>query len=430
MTFKKLSPAGLATLLLLLTPLTAAAHVKWFADFNFGDRPRTLTEIATPTFFALAAFSTIVIAGFVLLDRRLEHLAWYKGLNEWLMAQRQHSLLVMRIAIAAVLLILWATDNILAPELTATIPGLAWAQFVIAILLLFPQTTPFAGGGILLLFVISIFEFGLFHMLDYVHYLGIGFFLLVSQLKEARWRELGLPALFAAVGFSLCWLALEKLVYPTWGMYLLEQNPQLTLGFPPEFFLVGAAFVEFCLGYLLIIGLLERPLSLIITLVFFTTTLVFGRLEVIGHTPLHAALIVFLLNGPGTLYKPPIAIHNRLNWRTAFAAVNFVLLLAIMSVGYTASAQQQFETAVAASRHATQQIDLTGSENLPSLSLNVTNDGPSSYNLEVITEHFRFTPENTGQELVLGEGHAHLYINGQKEARLYAPWYHLGTLEP
>ena len=38
-------------------------------------------------------------------------------------------------------------------------------------------------------------------------------------------------------------------------------------------------------------------LALLITLVFFATTLVFGKLEVIGHTMLHAALIVFLIEG-------------------------------------------------------------------------------------------------------------------------------------
>ena len=96
--------------------------------------------------------------------------------------------------------------------------------------------------------------------------------------------------LYATVGFSLCWVGLEKLVYPAWSLYLLEQHPQLALGFPPDFFLMGAAFVELALGYLLLIGLFGRPLALVITVVFLMTTLVFGKLEVIGHTPLHAAL--------------------------------------------------------------------------------------------------------------------------------------------
>jgi hypothetical protein len=130
-------------------------------------------------------------------------------------------------------------------------------------------------------------------------------------------------------------VALEKMIYPQWGLYVLEQNPQLSLGLPLQFFLLAAAFVEFSLGYLLIINLLQRPLALVITLVFFTTTLIFGKVEVIGHTAIHAALVVFLLEGPGGVFKPPIALHRGLRLRTAFAAVNFALLLAVLIVPYS-----------------------------------------------------------------------------------------------
>jgi hypothetical protein len=99
--------------------------------------------------------------------------------------------------------------------------------------------------------------------------------------------------------------------------------------------------VELSLGYLLIIYLLQRRLALVITLVFFLTTTVFGKLEVIGHTPIHAALIVFLLEGPGFVYRPPIALHRRMGLRTAFAAVNFALLLAVLLPLYAAGATAQ-----------------------------------------------------------------------------------------
>jgi hypothetical protein len=114
-----------------------------------------------------------------------------------------------------------------------------------------------------------------------------------------------------------------------------------------RFFLLAAAFVELSLGYLLIINLLQRPLALVITLVFFMTTTVFGKLEVIGHTPIHAALIVFLLEGPGTVYRAPITFHRRLGLRTAFAAVNFALLLAILLPLYAAAARSQARDAAA-----------------------------------------------------------------------------------
>jgi hypothetical protein len=79
--------------------------------------------------------------------------------------------------------------------------------------------------------------------------------------------------------------------------------------------------------------------------VFFCTALVFGKVEVIGHTPLHGALIVFLLEGPGRVYRPPIALHERLPLRVAFGAVNFLLLLVALLVPYAALAWGRYAAA-------------------------------------------------------------------------------------
>jgi hypothetical protein len=212
---------------------------------------------------------------------------------------------------------------------------------------------PLAGLGLLLLYGFGVMRFGPLHMLDYAVYAGAGYFLAVSNAGDPRIRGSGLPALYLAVGFSLCWVALEKIVYPQWGLYVLQENPQLALGLDLRFFLLAAAFVEFSLGYLLIINLLQRPLALTITLVFFTTTLVFGKVEVIGHTLIHATLAVFVLEGPGTTFVPPIAIHRRLGTRSAFAAVNFALLFALLLVPYTWAAFRRYEAATDAPAAAT-----------------------------------------------------------------------------
>jgi uncharacterized membrane protein YphA (DoxX/SURF4 family) len=220
-----------------------------------------------------------------------------------------------------------------------------WLQFAVAALLLFRATTPIAGLGVLLLYVIGVIQFGAFYMLDYFLFVGVGVYLLVSDAPNVRIRGLRIPALYFTVGFSLFWVGLEKIIYPQWGLYILEQNPQLALGLDTRFFLTAAAFVELSLGYLLIIGLLERPIALAITLVFFTTTLVFGKTEVIGHTIIHAALLVFLLEGPGRVYPAPINIHRRLWLRVAFASVNFLLVLIVLIVPYSAVAQLEYEQA-------------------------------------------------------------------------------------
>lgn len=433
-TFKTIRPVALVALALLIFGMTQPtfAHVKWFSDFSYLERPLTLGDLLTPTFIGLSILSFVVIGGMVVIDKQLDNVGWYGRINQWLIQQQSYSVLVMRIAMAALLFVSWSANAVLAPELETNIVWLIWLQFILTILLIFPKTVPLAGVGIIVLYFVSMFEFGFFHLLDYLHYLGIGFYLFTSGLKDEKIRGLGLPALYATIAFSLIWLGFEKLVYPGWGLYLIDQNPQLALGLPPEFFLQGAAFVEISLGYLLLIGLLERPLAAIITLVFFTTTLVFGKIEVIGHTPLHAALIVFLFNGPGHVYKPPIAIHKKLNWRVMFATVNLIVVILLFGFAYTATAQNQYETAVAnISEHSVGVMDLTGAELVPEVTLiEVLPESADSYNLHVEIDNWTFTPEQTGEPTIANEGHAHVYVDGLKVGRMYGNWYHLGAMQP
>lgn len=328
-------------------PSLAAAHVKWFSEFSFADPPLTLPQVLTPTFFGLALLGAGVIGAFVVLDRRLAEAEWYGRINHWLSDRSDRSTLVMRIGAGVVLLLSWQADAMLVPELGIRAAWIGWFQFVLAALLLFERTVPLAGLGLGLLYLLGVGQVGVLHMLDYLLYLGAGYFLLVSNASDARVRASGLPALYLTVGLSLCWVALEKVVYPQWGLYVLQQNPQLALGFELDFFLVGAAFVEFSLGYLLIINLLQRPMALVVTLVFFSTTLVFGKVEVIGHTLIHAALIVFLLEGPGRVFLPPIALHRTPGLRVAFASVNFLLLLALLLLPYTQVAAHEYRSHVA-----------------------------------------------------------------------------------
>ena len=344
--------AGAALAALALAPRAASAHVKWFSDFRFTDPPLSAAAVVTPTFLALAALSVVALGALVLLETRLAALGPYQRVSAWLASYRERSGLVLRVAAGAVMLLNWQADVLLAPELPAGSAALGWAQFGVALLLLFRQTVPLAGAGLLVLFGIAVARFGAFHLLDYLYLVGFAVAFGVSTARSERIRGLALPALFATVGFSLCWVALEKLVYPQWGLYVIEQNPVLALGFPVAFFLTAAAFVELALGYLLIIGLLERPLALLITLVFFTTTLLFGKLEVIGHTMIHAALIVFLIEGTGRTYTPPSRVHRRTPMRVAFAGINFALLLALLLVPYAWGAERVHERATRAAASA------------------------------------------------------------------------------
>ncbi|MEL6408016.1 MAG: DoxX family membrane protein [Chloroflexota bacterium] len=350
----------LAGVFALAMPFVTEAHVKWFADFSFLDEPLSFFETLTPNVIGLTIAAVIAMPITVWLDKFLEDYDAYKSIKAWLYERRDESTLILRIGMGVTFLLSWQADTLLAPYLR-TEPIFGWVQFVLVLLLLFPRTTPIAGAGTILLWFVGIFQFGVFYMLDYLAFIGIGTWLLLSQAKTQRVRELGIPALYFTVGFALSWLAMEKLVYPDWGLEILAANPQLTLGFPPEFFATAAAFVEFTLGYLLIIGLLGRPLSLVITLVFFTTTLVFGKVEVIGHTHLHTALLVFLLHGPGNAYPAPIDIHQKISWRMAFAAVNYVVLLVVFLALFSVGARLTFEQEV---RENISPLNIAACENL------------------------------------------------------------------
>ena len=62
---------------------------------------------------------------------------------------------------------------------------------------------------------------------------------------------------------------------------------------------------------------------------------------------------------------------------------------------------------------------------IPQVTMEVEEDPTSGYNLTLTTENFTFTPEDINTDAVANEGHAHLFVNGEKVARLYSPWFNI-----
>ncbi|MGB5901106.1 MAG: hypothetical protein WBG66_23145 [Geitlerinemataceae cyanobacterium] len=67
---------------------------------------------------------------------------------------------------------------------------------------------------------------------------------------------------------------------------------------------------------------------------------------------------------------------------------------------------------------------------VPSVKSIVHTDPMQGWNLELQVENFQFAPEHLDQPSTTTEGHAHIYVNGIKIARLYGNWYHLPELPP
>ena len=80
--------------------------------------------------------------------------------------------------------------------------------------------------------------------------------------------------------------------------------------------------------------------------------------------------------------------------------------------------------------HDHEPMEIPEGQPVPSVDLVVHPDGVSGWNLEVKVSNFRFAPENASGQGRPGEGHAHLYVNGEKVTRIYGNWYYLKTLPP
>ena len=73
-------------------------------------------------------------------------------------------------------------------------------------------------------------------------------------------------------------------------------------------------------------------------------------------------------------------------------------------------------------------LTLPAGPGAPALKVHIVADPVSGWNLHVMADNFRFAPDRAGFDHVAGEGHAHVYVNGGKLARLYGPWMHIGQL--
>lgn len=73
-------------------------------------------------------------------------------------------------------------------------------------------------------------------------------------------------------------------------------------------------------------------------------------------------------------------------------------------------------------------LSLPARPDAPTLKMVAMPDPASGWNLHIMTTNFRFSPENASRDHVDGEGHAHVYVNGQKLARIYGAWMHIADL--
>jgi hypothetical protein len=113
-----------------------------------------------------------------------------------------------------------------------------------------------------------------------------------------------------------------------------------------------------------------------------------------------------------------------------YRLISFFVIFSFVSVMLYFHQQNGHDSA---SNHAEkhQRIVIPSSQSVPSITGSVTQDQSGTWLLTIKTNNFRFTPEKVGtDDIRYDEGHAHLYINGEKINRIYGNYYNVDSLEP
>lgn len=316
--------------LVSFSPIIVNAHVKWFTQLEPEKVP--IEQILSIEFIVLSLLIALFLA---LLSQFIPLLMKIPGvakIDRKLDGYRKYTGYILQYGTAASFILQVANGTMFAPEFIIHHNWQTILMWAIIVLLLIPLhiATKIASILMLGLFLYTWSYSGWFHMLDYGFYLAIIGVLLVGK---TRFETAGFPFLYLGTGLSLCWVAVEKWVYPFMTIDIIHRHDVPTFGFPPELFIVLSAFIEFVIGYLLVVGILNRLLAFAVTILFILTTTIFGYTEVVGHAMIHIVLIIFIIEGI-SFYHPPVKMHKTRLDQMIFVFLNFLFVLSTFILIY------------------------------------------------------------------------------------------------
>ena len=302
---KMMKPALFAGCLigsLPLTSTTAAAHVKWFVNCNVSDNPLPVQAVFTTTFFVFFGLFLILLYLGCVAERTVLGANVSQLLDHHTAELHRRADDLLRSVAAVSFALLWADGGlIITPELKANSIWLTAIQLLIPIYMFGRATLPAAGAGIIVLYGYGVATYGLFHMLDYPVFLGLGVFFALSASQNARLLAFRFDFLRWTVACSLLWPSIEKFVYPGWIAPIAITHPEITLGFDVPTVVTAAGVVEFGLSFALFwTPMIRRLAALILVAVLTAATFDFGKVDGIGHLMIIAILIVVFAHPGGT----------------------------------------------------------------------------------------------------------------------------------
>lgn len=316
-------------LCLALLPSAALAHTRWFAE---GEISPYITSESTGLYLGIWAVFIIVIT---LISIGLDRTHWFDF--NFLKPPKPHvferaaSTFVM--VVGAFLIIAGTHEYLFSPNLTlhAGIPmWLIVLQILIGLAFLLGIASRVCGIILGLMWGMVFYYSGWVAALEdiwvlstaaFITLMGNEYFSIISfsflRKIVSPFKDYAMPFLRIGTGITLMVLGLsEKIFAPEFGMNFLEHyqwNFMSILGFnySDYLFVLSAGSVEFLFGLIFVLGVVTRLNALVVALVFSIPLFILGPIELAGHLPHFAAVVLLLLFGGGNHLKLFVKNNNK-----------------------------------------------------------------------------------------------------------------------
>jgi hypothetical protein len=114
-----------------------------------------------------------------------------------------------------------------------------------------------------------------------------------------------------------------------------------------------------------------------------------------------------------------------------YRIISFIIIFSFVSIMlYFHNLNSHYQASDHGSAHGHKVVNIPEGIGVPSINGKVEQDPSGSWLLKIETENFTFAPEKAGlKQINYNEGHAHIYLDGEKINRLYGNYYNLGELK-
>ncbi len=308
-------------LAVFFVPFFAFAHTKWFAH---GSLPPYVTNEPTVLYLAVwGAIALIMVAvGTWLEKKQLLQLDFIrpKGAHAF-----DRAASVVSMVAGAFLMIAATHEYFFSPNLSleSGVPMfLIYAQFAVGLSFLLGVFARISALLLAGLWLAGVLVSGLEPMLENVWVLSTAAFAFImgnDYFSIVKMKVLGktmkkfepyaIPILRVGTGATLLILGFtEKILNPQYGINFLKQydwNFMANFGLPfsDYLFTISAGVVEALFGLVFILGIVTRVNAVALAVFFSIPLFLLGPVELAGHVPHFAAVILLLLFGSGEHWK-------------------------------------------------------------------------------------------------------------------------------